>query len=462
VSLVQNSSMHFRFVLLTLALFAAFAGGVLACSCYEQSPVCEAYGDAKAVFVGEVVEGQSPERMSDLRSLGTGQRPFVLNVKEAFLGPKTGSKISVFTGSGFGDCGFPFQKGETYLLYAYESKGVLTTSICTRSAHISRVNNEDFEFLRNLKEYPEGARLFGKVDLYAKSSFEKDYIEAAKNLRIDVTSLSVPPKRYRLYTDKSGKYELLGLAAGRYRITPRLPKHVESDELDDEYFEFELNNKGCYKQDFTLKNESEVGVKVIDAEGNPVKNIWVEFVPLSVTVRPENVFIIKEFGVTNPQGGLYEFNLPPGSYTVSVNYFHAPNKEYPYPATFLPGTMDRSKAQVIEIKPGVEIRNLVIQLPQKLASFAVTGEVHWPDGTPASNVEIFLEDESNKGFCVDGCDQMTSQNGSYKLFGYKGQRYRIEARIGDGDSRRTAESLPFQLDRNISIPKLVLSGSKDQ
>jgi len=71
VSLVQNSSMHFRFVLLTLALFAAFAGGVLACSCYEQSPVCEAYGDAKAVFVGEVVEGQSPERMSDLRSLGT-------------------------------------------------------------------------------------------------------------------------------------------------------------------------------------------------------------------------------------------------------------------------------------------------------------------------------------------------------------------------------------------------------
>ena len=39
---------------------------------------------------------------------------------------------------------------------------------------------------------------------------------------------------------------------------------------------------------------------------------------------------------------------------------------------------------------------------------------------------------------------------------------RIEARIGDGDSRRTAESLPFQLDRNISIPKLVLSGSKDQ
>lgn len=41
------------------------------------------------------------------------------------------STITVHTGQGGGDCGYPFVTGSQYLVYASVLQGRLTTSICT-------------------------------------------------------------------------------------------------------------------------------------------------------------------------------------------------------------------------------------------------------------------------------------------------------------------------------------------
>jgi hypothetical protein len=47
--------------------------------------------------------------------------------------------VVVFTGSGGGDCGFPFRRGESYLVYASaNTDGWLGTGICGRTAELSR------------------------------------------------------------------------------------------------------------------------------------------------------------------------------------------------------------------------------------------------------------------------------------------------------------------------------------
>lgn len=452
------------FSLVIMFLLGSFTK-VFACSCLEERPVCEAFGDAKAVFVGEVIGGKSAERMSDLLKDGSGERPFIFKVKEAFLGSKIDKEIAISTGSGFGDCGVPFQKGETYLVYAYEYKGRLQTSICTRSAHISNVDEEDFEFLRSLQKNPSGGKLFGKVELYAKSSFEENYIQPMKALRLLIEQSDDSRRKFQVFTDKFGKYELVGLPAGKYKITPFLPKGLESNQLDEDFIEFELNDKGCFKQDFFVKNQGEVFVKVIDSQGNPVKNIWVEFVPVNVEAKPVNIFDIREFSVTNPQGGLYLFNLPPGKYTVSVNYFHAPDREHPYPATFYPNINDRLKAQIIEIKRGSKIENLVIQLPPSLQQKQISGEVFWANNVSANNVSVYLEDVSNRNFCVDGCDNKTDAQGKFSLDGYQGQTYRAKAKtekVVNGETQIfEAESEPFKLNENVQNIKLTLVSKKD-
>lgn len=72
---MKNKILIFLFSLILTFSLGNFER-VLACSCSEQKPVCEAFGDAKAVFVGEVIDGGSPERMSDLIKMGDGNKPF--------------------------------------------------------------------------------------------------------------------------------------------------------------------------------------------------------------------------------------------------------------------------------------------------------------------------------------------------------------------------------------------------
>ena len=115
-----------------------------ACSCAGPGLACEAAWQADAVFVGRVVAVDS------LPAAAAAGRRVDMTVVESFSGFQL-SQVSVFTGYGSTDCGVSFDMGESYLVYAHQSReGRFTTSSCTRTSSVSRAT-EDLAYLRSLK-----------------------------------------------------------------------------------------------------------------------------------------------------------------------------------------------------------------------------------------------------------------------------------------------------------------------
>ncbi len=104
----------------------------IACSCAPKPSLRTAVSQASAVFVGRVVSRRTSSWI-DHRSTCT-RHNYTFEVKKLYKGPRS-AELVVFTGHGEGDCGFVFEAGKTYLVYAYDVEE-LETSICTRTVEI--------------------------------------------------------------------------------------------------------------------------------------------------------------------------------------------------------------------------------------------------------------------------------------------------------------------------------------
>jgi hypothetical protein len=139
-----------RKIILAVFVFAFFsvlnASNVSACSCLMlpeeslDSVVKKAYKNSSAVFVGEVIE--------------IVQKPNVFFVEVKFAVERKWNDgirktVAVITGKGGGDCGYPFEVGKKYLVYALNGKNTLRTNICTKTALAE--NNKDIAVLNKIK-----------------------------------------------------------------------------------------------------------------------------------------------------------------------------------------------------------------------------------------------------------------------------------------------------------------------
>ncbi|HEU4813528.1 MAG TPA: hypothetical protein VFS99_04795 [Xanthomonadaceae bacterium] len=124
--------------LLTLLALSALAlpTDALACSCVPPQPVPEAVDDATRVFVGEVVDA---ERIDPLH------RRVTFHATEHFKGSPV-EKIQLTTASDGVMCGYPFNEGSTYVVYAYGEEGDLGTGSCSRTT--LAIEGSDLEVLR--------------------------------------------------------------------------------------------------------------------------------------------------------------------------------------------------------------------------------------------------------------------------------------------------------------------------
>jgi len=80
-----------------------------------------------------------------------------LSVSQWYRGAQP-SRIKVETGLGGGDCGFPFQKGKQYLVYAYKDRsGRFSTGICTATA-LAEDSQINLAYLRGDSVLPDNSR----------------------------------------------------------------------------------------------------------------------------------------------------------------------------------------------------------------------------------------------------------------------------------------------------------------
>lgn len=449
---------------LVLTLSPGSVERVLACSCASERPVCEAFGASNAVFVGKVI-GAKQRKTTNYDGVqetwDVGEIYF--QVEEAFHGVKKGTRVTISSGTGGGDCGYWFKRGKTYLIYGYgDAKKGFGTNICTRTREISGAS-EDLEFLRNLPPEDSGARIYGKVAETVKNPDEEGWRQFKPLFGISLTIQNTrnPKIIYKAETDIEGNYEVTGVPAGKYKIIPSIPKNTIISEYSTQ--EFEVNDRGCAELSFQVQNNSLIKGKVVDSEGKPVQNIRVEMIPEKQKTKPHG---LGDDTALTDENGNFEFEtIPAGSYFLAVNYIDAPDADAPFPTTFYPYALEKSEAIPLQIEKGQKIGNIVFRLPPRLIEKKVYGSVFWEDGNPSTEVNIYLEDTERLGWCVNGCFSKTDKQGNFILSGYFGRSYRIRASgekfINGQQKEFFAELLTFTMKEDIPSFKVILNLTKD-
>lgn len=112
-----------------------------ACSCIPPPPPADEFENSDAVFMGTVTSFKIEDSDSHLKKAK-------IQVHTIWKGDKALAS-EVFTGLGDADCGFGFEVGETFLIYAHLSEDRLFTSICSRTSHVSMAT-EDLDFLNEV------------------------------------------------------------------------------------------------------------------------------------------------------------------------------------------------------------------------------------------------------------------------------------------------------------------------
>lgn len=112
-----------------------------ACSCVMPPPPEDALNEANAVFSGEVVEIIENKKLFG----GSYGKTVHFKVDKAWKGAVE-SEMIITTGNDGGDCGFAFEKGRNYLVYASMSnmyvEGTLSTTICHRTTELSSATED--------------------------------------------------------------------------------------------------------------------------------------------------------------------------------------------------------------------------------------------------------------------------------------------------------------------------------
>lgn len=120
-------------VILLAASLTTFPTTSYACKCVEPQSVEKELESSKAVFSGKIVDINNEKN----------NRKLLFEVRESWKGI---SQTQVILTDELSSCSLDFLEGESYLVYAYDFQGDLTTNICDRTKELSSAG-EDLETL---------------------------------------------------------------------------------------------------------------------------------------------------------------------------------------------------------------------------------------------------------------------------------------------------------------------------
>lgn len=99
----------------------------IACSCLPRTPQ-QTFESSQAVFAGQVVQVNQPGNREEVR--------VSFKVSRVWKGNLT-PQLQVGTSSSSASCGYNFQKGEEYLVYASSEESKLKTGLCSGTKPLS-------------------------------------------------------------------------------------------------------------------------------------------------------------------------------------------------------------------------------------------------------------------------------------------------------------------------------------
>ena len=399
-----------------------------ACSCMTGSPPCEAAWKASAVFLGTVAELSHERREADAKGLiqangflGTHAR---FEVVEPFIGMEgRGKEVAIRTGMGGGDCGYSFKAGQSYLVYAYESKdGILVATICSRTAPENQAHF-DLIYLRSLR----GGLQSGFISGVAADGNARPHYDPALRLSTQTglsgvkVTLTGQDKNESLITGEDGLFRFDQLNPGKYHVA------VSKKNYSVQYgsSEVEVHAGGCAFAQESLVLDRRIVGQVVAADGMPGTGIQVQMVPIKPDQPNQLPFPVAE--AKTDSNGNYELkDLRPGTYYLGINLSRTPSKDMPYTRYFYPGSEALANAGFVTIGEEAETKTYDFPIPPKQRERKVEGFVFWPDGRPAEKVGIMLKDV-RWPWQTNSIAAFTEASGHFVVTAFDDTRYRIHA-----------------------------------
>lgn len=389
----------FFLALAAIIVIISFTAKADACSCAASLPPCQAFRDASAVFVGLVTDVSSISVEQEVYAPGKGresvkyeEKVFHFSIEQIYKGVKE-LEVKVQTGPALGgDCGYPFKKGERYLVYAQgDSKtGSLHTSICTRTAHASNAG-EDLNFLRALPDSASKTWLSGEVSRYTNERDESGYrrIQPLASVKVVISGQN---KRYEVFTNEDGLYQIVDLSPGAYKVDADLPGNLSRKTQT-----VQLAAGNCAQANILTESNGGISGKVIDNEGQAVTGIRLHLIPVDVIDldNPPQRVMQSHSEETDNQGRYSFQNIPPDRYFLGFNLVYPTRTDYPYPRTYFPGTPNRIHATIITLRDGEQLTGFDLPLPPRIAVRTVEGVLLWSDGSPVAQGHILLKDTAD-------------------------------------------------------------------
>jgi hypothetical protein len=160
--------------------------------------------------------------------------------------------MEVWTDSG--DCGYDFQEGETYLVYADEDEETdrINTSVCYRNRRLSDAG-DDLAYLFFLQNGgDESARLEGFVtaDEFYQRDLDRAHDPEQVKLPAPGVILELSSGQSKRYTesDRDGRFVFDGLAGGEYSVSVFDAGYPDVVKLLAGPARVEVEKKGCARQ----------------------------------------------------------------------------------------------------------------------------------------------------------------------------------------------------------------------
>lgn len=245
-----------------------------------------------AVFLGTVV-AINPSKMPHSEFFGD-MLDVTLSIEESYKGVSS-KEVVVTTASSEAACGFPFRKGEQYVVYASEQEQKLYTSICQRTLPL-KVVGKDLNYLRKLTTAGPSVSIGGSykrytfdpnfVPKYTPSIMdhylppEEDYRAMAPMTGEEVTLTPKNGGERKTMVDANGRFLFEDLPPGNYGVSVSVPAGLApplayAAGLLSRVDALEVLPKGCAEVTFRTQPDGRISGHILNKNGSPLANVEV-------------------------------------------------------------------------------------------------------------------------------------------------------------------------------------------
>lgn len=441
-------------LLFSICLLLLYAENSSACTCaFGGSAPCQEFWRVDAVFAGTVV-GSSKVNV-DEGGYKHDMRLVHLTVDQPLRGMQS-AEVDVLTGWGGGDCGYGFNLGQRYLVYAYreEKSKRLATSICTRTRLLSEAE-DDFAFIKALPASSGQGLIFGIVGKRNHHWKEGDqwYLPVA-DAELEIEGEGT---KYHAQSDAKGNFRVENVLPGKYTVKLKLPPGLIRNSLQKDAGattvenEVEVAARGCAETGFYLESDTRVRGRVVDAKGNPVANMRLDMRGAAADKKTINTFL----SATTDADGYFEFTtVPPGDFLLGYHLLNSALQEsQPYARTYYPGVTSKALATVVTVKEGQMLSGLTLQMPAPLSPRTVTGGIVWSDGEPVNGASVYLS-LIEEGEMSSFSSVQADAQGHFTLKLLEGLQYKVSAyrQVNGGKSAQSEYiDIPMALEQPLRL-----------